>query len=124
SLLIPHPAFSQEKFTIEMIHRPSVLDNASNWQVFNDDQHLLSFLELKDNFNQLYFERSETMPREYVPSNEEDIGEEMDQDGCIKLKGNKIPKGLVSLEDLFEKHDRLIKSESSQVTRQFAEYEK
>ncbi|KAH9315359.1 hypothetical protein KI387_023986, partial [Taxus chinensis] len=31
--------------------------------------------------------------------------EEADQDGCIKLKGNKIPEGLVSLEELFDKHD-------------------
>ncbi|KAH9327781.1 hypothetical protein KI387_007959, partial [Taxus chinensis] len=67
---------------------------------------------------------SETLPREYVPSNEEDIKEEMDQDGCIKLKGNKIPKELVSLEDLFVKHDRFIKSEASQGTQQFVEYEK
>ncbi|KAH9327779.1 hypothetical protein KI387_007957, partial [Taxus chinensis] len=62
--------------------------------VFNDDQHLLSFLELKENFDQLYFDGSETFPIECVSSNEGDIKEEMDQDGCIKLKGNTIPKGL------------------------------
>ncbi|KAH9331038.1 hypothetical protein KI387_003146, partial [Taxus chinensis] len=67
---------------------------------------------------------SENRPREHVPSNEEDIKEDMDQDGCIKLKGNKIPKVLVSLEDLFGKHDRFIKFEASQGTRQSAKYEK
>ncbi|KAH9312033.1 hypothetical protein KI387_027068, partial [Taxus chinensis] len=86
SLLIPHPEFSHEKFSIEMIHRPSVPDNANNWQVFNDNQHLLSFLELKDNFDQLYFEGSDNLPRESVSSNEEGVKEDMDQDGCIKLK--------------------------------------
>ncbi|KAH9315939.1 hypothetical protein KI387_024566, partial [Taxus chinensis] len=59
-----------------------------------------------DNFEQLYFEGSDNFPRESVPFNKEDVKEEeMDQDGCIKLKGNKIPKGLVSLEELFDKHD-------------------
>ncbi|KAH9320393.1 hypothetical protein KI387_044493, partial [Taxus chinensis] len=114
SLLIPHPNFSQEKFTIEMIHRKNIPDNVNNWKVFNDDQHLLSFLELRDNFDQLYFEGSDTFLRECVSSDEGDIKEEMNQDGCIKLKGNKIPKGLVSLENLFDKHDRYIKSKTSQ----------
>ncbi|KAH9316814.1 hypothetical protein KI387_044552, partial [Taxus chinensis] len=123
SLLIPHLDFSQDKSAIEMIHRPSVLDNASNWQVFNDDQQFLSFLELKDNLNQLYFEGSENISREYVTSYEDDIKEEMDQYGCIKLKGNKVPKGIVSL-DLFDKHDRYIRSKSPQGDRQFAEFEK
>ncbi|KAH9288747.1 hypothetical protein KI387_032864, partial [Taxus chinensis] len=48
----------------------------------------------------------------------------MDQDGCIKLKGNKIPKGLVSLEDIFDKHDRYMKSKVSQRAQKFAETEK
>ncbi|KAH9310474.1 hypothetical protein KI387_025509, partial [Taxus chinensis] len=103
---------------------PTVPDNASNWHVFNDDQNFLFSLELKDNYDQLYFEGSETFPRECVSSNEGDIKEDMDQDGYIKLKGNKIPKGLVILEDLFDKHDGYIKSKASQVARQFAECEK
>ncbi|KAH9324013.1 hypothetical protein KI387_044470, partial [Taxus chinensis] len=123
SLLIPHLDFSQDKFTIEMIHRPSVPDNANNWQVFNDDQHLLSFLELRDNFDQLYFEGGGNLPRECVPPNEGDSKEEMDHDGCIKLKGNKIPKGLVSLEELFDKHDGYIKSKASKGAQQSADYE-
>ncbi|KAH9297157.1 hypothetical protein KI387_028839, partial [Taxus chinensis] len=54
----------------------------------------------------LYFEGSVNLPRESVPFNEEAIKEEeADQDGCIKLKGNMIPTGLVILEELFDKHD-------------------
>ncbi|KAH9314580.1 hypothetical protein KI387_023207, partial [Taxus chinensis] len=49
---------------------------------------------------------SDNLPRENVPFDKAVTqGEETDQDGCIKLKGNKIPKGLVSLEELFDKHD-------------------
>ncbi|KAH9296326.1 hypothetical protein KI387_039914, partial [Taxus chinensis] len=49
---------------------------------------------------------SDNLPRESVPFDQTVAhAEETDQDGCIKLKGNKIPKGLVSLEELFDKHD-------------------
>lgn len=48
----------------------------------------------------------------------------MDHDGCIKLKCNKIPKGIVSLEELFDKHDRYIKSKTSKGAQQSVEYEK
>ncbi|KAH9308267.1 hypothetical protein KI387_036178, partial [Taxus chinensis] len=79
---------------------------------------------LRDNFDQLYFEGSDNLPRECVSSIEEGVKEEMDQDGCIKLKGNKIPKGMVSLEDLFDKHDRYMKSKVSQGASTITETEK
>ncbi|KAH9310024.1 hypothetical protein KI387_037935, partial [Taxus chinensis] len=72
----------------------------------------------------LYFEGSDNLPRNCVSSNEEDVKEETDQDGCIKLKGNKIPKGLVSLEDLFDKHDRYVNSKVSHGAQQSTEIEK
>ncbi|KAH9328592.1 hypothetical protein KI387_000700, partial [Taxus chinensis] len=59
SLMIPHSEFDQDKYTIEMVFRPSVPDNAENWQVFNDDQKIITFLEKRDNFEQLYFEGSD-----------------------------------------------------------------
>ncbi|KAH9303794.1 hypothetical protein KI387_008198, partial [Taxus chinensis] len=82
-----------------------VPDNANHWQVFNDDNQILEFLEQRDNFNNLFFEGSENPHRESVPKEEKEGIEGIDEEGVIKLKGNKIPKGLVSLEDLFDKHD-------------------
>ncbi|KAH9290853.1 hypothetical protein KI387_034970, partial [Taxus chinensis] len=39
-----------------------------------------------------------------------DQGDESEgNDGICQLKGNKIPKGLVSLERLFNRHDRFVK---------------
>ncbi|KAH9290276.1 hypothetical protein KI387_034393, partial [Taxus chinensis] len=77
------------------------------------------------NFEQLYFEGSDNLPRERVSSEQAVTqGEETDQDGCINLKGNKIPKGLVSLEELFDKHDRYVKSRASTGPQQSAEYDK
>ncbi|KAH9288833.1 hypothetical protein KI387_032950, partial [Taxus chinensis] len=97
SLLIPHPDFSQDKFTIKMIHIPSVLDNT----------------------------RSDNFPHQSVPFHEGAIKEEeANRDGCIKLKGNKILKGLVSLEELFDKQDKYVKFKASTGPQQSVEYEK
>ncbi|KAH9307138.1 hypothetical protein KI387_043810, partial [Taxus chinensis] len=55
SLVTPHPSFGKDKVTIEMVFSPSVPDNANHWEVFNDDNQILTFLEQRDNFNNLFF---------------------------------------------------------------------
>jgi hypothetical protein len=37
-------------FSVEFLYRPSILDNITNWRVFDDDQHIINFLTLKDTF--------------------------------------------------------------------------
>ena len=44
SRLIPAENFSPNAFSIELLFRPSIPDNITNWQVFNDDSHIISFL--------------------------------------------------------------------------------
>ena len=51
----------------------------------------------------MYFEGSENAPNEVVSDENYDTSE-----GVIQLKENKIPKGLITLEKLFEKHDRYV----------------
>lgn len=45
------------------------------------------------------FEGSEYECKELCPNKKKELG------GIIHLKGNKIPKGVVSLEWLFDRHD-------------------
>lgn len=56
TLLIPHNDFSSPRYTIEMVFHPSVLDNFENSQFFNDDQHVINFLQIDDGFYDLYFQ--------------------------------------------------------------------
>lgn len=49
TLLVSHKDFLGSTYTIEMIFRPSVPDNSDNWQLFNDDQHIINFLQTTDN---------------------------------------------------------------------------
>ncbi|KAH9296368.1 hypothetical protein KI387_039956, partial [Taxus chinensis] len=63
-------------------------------------------------------------PHREVVAKEEKEGIEGIDEGVIKLKGNKIPKGLVSLEDLFDKHDRFIQEKSKQSSQCLADFDK
>ena len=44
SNLIPSEEFSHERFSIELLFRPYVPDNITNWRVFNHDEHIINFL--------------------------------------------------------------------------------
>ena len=44
SKLIPSEEYSPDRFLIELIFRPSIPDNITNWRVFNDDPNIVSFL--------------------------------------------------------------------------------
>ena len=44
SRLIPAENFSPNPFSIELLFRPSIPDNITNWWVFNDDSQIISFL--------------------------------------------------------------------------------
>lgn len=95
SLLIPHPEFNRDFYTVEMIHRPSVPDNDRHWKVFDDDGKIIAFLEGRPPFSDLKFEGSRNHN-----------GTPRDDPEVIQLEGNVIPRGLVTLEILFDKEDR------------------
>jgi len=37
-------------FSIELLYRPLIPNNVTNWRVFDDDQHIISFLHLEGTF--------------------------------------------------------------------------
>ncbi|XP_059077939.1 uncharacterized protein LOC131876533 [Cryptomeria japonica] len=80
ALPIPYPDFTTDTYRVELVYRPSVLDNSESWQ------------------------GSETGCKEFSPDTLEEV-----HDGMLQLKGNKIPKGLVSLERLFDRKDGYVK---------------
>ncbi|KAH9313449.1 hypothetical protein KI387_044083, partial [Taxus chinensis] len=89
-----------------MVYRPKVPDNVEKWQNFNDEKQISAYMEL-DEFDELYFERSKTTTQK--TTTDEIDPDYDDSSGIIQLKGNKIPKGLVFLEDIFDKHDQYLK---------------
>ena len=50
SNLIPSDSFSNDRFSVELVYRPSILENITNWGIFDDDQKIIDFLHSKDIF--------------------------------------------------------------------------
>ena len=51
SRLIPSEDFSPDRFSIELIFKPSIPDNITNWRVFNDDPDIVSFLTSEGSYS-------------------------------------------------------------------------
>ena len=92
SKLLPTEDCSPDRFSVELIFRPSVPDNVTNWRVFYHDQDILNFMT-----SEKYYD--------------EKIIDENDHDLQIASKGNEnpIPKSVVKLEDLYDIKDRFKK---------------
>ena len=50
SKLIPSENLTSDFFLVELIFRPSILDNIFNWHVFDNDVQVLNFLMDEDTF--------------------------------------------------------------------------
>jgi ribonuclease HI len=46
SKLLPAKGISPNAFSVELLFRPSVPDNITNWRVFDDDQQIINFLHM------------------------------------------------------------------------------
>ena len=53
SNFFPSDDFSHNKFSVELIYKPLILDNITNWRVFEDDEQIINFLHSKDKFKGL-----------------------------------------------------------------------
>jgi hypothetical protein len=48
-----NPIYPNTKYTIEVKHRPTIPDNVKYWQVFEDDDHIESFLTLSYDYKNM-----------------------------------------------------------------------
>ena len=81
--------------------------NVEYWQVFEDDEHIESFLTLSDDFENIAIdEEQEGVKIEEVPSeepqDESNLLTHIVDKEILQLKNNSFPKGLVPLEMLFD----------------------
>ena len=101
------PIFPNKKYEVQVKHRPSIPHNVKNWQVFEDNHQIKIFLENYGEFvntqiddeNQL--EEEESFPTEGKIEYLNVFGGKE----VIQLKNNSILKGLVPLEELFDRND-------------------
>jgi hypothetical protein len=48
--LLPVEGLYPNAFSIELLFRPSILDNITNWRVFDNDQQIINLLHMEDTF--------------------------------------------------------------------------
>lgn len=81
-----------------MVPIPSIPDKVYNFQVFQDKQQIKDFMSSSGIFaSQIIEEDSADSDEDVFQVQDEDL-----VDGVVQLKTNKIPKGIVSLERLFD----------------------
>jgi len=89
SKLLPSEDYSPDRFSVELLFRPSIPDNITNWRVFNHDEDILQFLTSEKSYD-----------NQIIEENEHDLQMK------AKTEENSIPKPVVKLEDLCDIKDR------------------
>ena len=81
-------------------NRHSIPGNIEHWQVFEDDKDILNFMLSEDKYHGQELDCSDLI--ETTNAKEIIFGQEI-----IQLKTNKVPKGLVVLENMFDNKEKL-----------------
>ena len=72
SRLMPPEGLSPKNFSIELMYRPSIPDNVTNWKIFDDDVPIIDFLTAQDTFKDFYideFKHEKSLSDNIFPSN-------------------------------------------------------
>lgn len=97
--LVPVSRTKWKEFTIEMVPCPSVPSNVENFQAFANDVHILQFMNGTGAFEAQHVEEKEN------PLGQESLRAEPTLEkieGIMSPRDNKIPKGMVALERMFD----------------------
>jgi ribonuclease HI len=110
STFIP-PLPPKLNYEIQVKYRPSLPDNVKFWKVFEDDAELSRFLGVMDEYSDLQIDQENEHDEEaQKPKFRNKIGSHE----IVQLSTNRIPKGLVPLEKLFDHNDVAIKLEKKE----------
>lgn len=93
-----------------MKHRPTILDNVKYWQVFEDDDHIESFITLSNDYENMEIDEEEegveiTEISAEKPQPEAKLLTHLGDKEIIQLENNTFPKVFVPLEELFDHND-------------------
>jgi hypothetical protein len=85
---------------VELLYKPSVPNNISNWKVFEGDEQIINFLTNQENFKDLAID-DEVFQEKLVETDPHEQRGETDH-SSNKPKFHTIPKGVANLENLFD----------------------
>ena len=94
--MVKIPIHPNHNYSIHVKHHPAVPDNMIFWQVFGDDKQIDSFLQLEGEFQNSHIDDVYNFDDRNIHSTDIKV---------LQLKDNNIPRGLVPLEELFDRDD-------------------
>jgi hypothetical protein len=86
-------------FTVELLYKPLVPNNISNWKVFEGDEHIVDFITNQDNFKDLAID--DELFQEKLKENDFHEKKGGTYHSNNKPRFHTIPKGVSNLENLF-----------------------
>ena len=96
SRLIPSENFEPNAFSVELIYRPSIPDNVTNWRVFKDDEKIINFLTMEDTFKDSVIDEEK---------HDIEIKGELGEPPNTSNE-NSIPRSVVKLEKFYDLQDK------------------
>jgi hypothetical protein len=100
SRLSPLEDYEASRFTVELLYKPSVPNNISNWKVFEGDEQIVDFLTNQENFKDLAIDDEVFQEKLAETDFHEQKGETYHSNN--KPRFHTIPKGVANLENLFD----------------------
>jgi hypothetical protein len=98
-------------YEVQVKYRPSLPDNVKFWKVSEDDVELTRFLAVMDEFADLQIDLENEHDEEVEKPN---LRSKIGAHEIVQLSTNKIPKGLVPLEKIFDNNDVAFKLEKKE----------
>ena len=99
-------------YEIKLKYKPSLPDNVKFWKVFEYDAELTRFLGVMDEFADLQIDMENEHDEEVGKSK---FKSKIGAHEIVQLPSNRIPKGLVPLEKLFDHNDVAFKVEKKKM---------
>jgi ribonuclease HI len=120
SKLLPAEGLSPDAFSVELLFRPSIPDNITNWRVFDDDQQIINFLHMEETFQGAVIDEHThddnlcdftVIPDPRTPESSSDMV-------------NSIPKSVIRLEKFYDFQDKFKKTVNCKTNSSSLSYEK
>lgn len=102
-------------FSVQLLFRPSVPDNITNFRVFDNDEQIVDFLASKDVFKDAAIDDHEHDTRLQEAGTSENPKK--------TSKTNYMPRSVVKLENLFDFQDRFKRSTNCKTNMSSMKYE-
>jgi ribonuclease HI/transposase InsO family protein len=118
SKLLPADGLSPNAFSVELLFRPSIPDNITNWRVFNDDHQIINFLHMEETFRGAVIDEQTheddlhdftVIPNPKPPESE---------------MVNSLPNSVVRLEKFYDFEDKFKKTVNCKTNSSSLHYEK